>query len=97
VVGASNDAPTAVDDLASTTVDTPITILGADLIANDTDPENQILTVDSVANESGGTVNFNGGDPIFTPSAGFTGTASFEYVVSDGIATDVGLVTVTVI
>ncbi len=40
--------------------------------------------------------SLDAGSVVFTPNADFAGTASFEYTVTAGIATDVGLVTITV-
>jgi hypothetical protein len=91
-----NDPPVALDDADSTVEDTPITFTS--LVGNDTDPELDTLSVTAVANPKNGTVALDGGDPIFTPAADFSGTASFDYTVSDGNGgTDIGTVTVTVV
>jgi len=95
-VTVDNDPPVAVDDVASTAEDTAIVITGATLVGNDTDPENDTLMVQAVNSPVNGTVAFAGGNVTFTPAANFTGTASFQYVVTDGALTDTGLVTVTV-
>jgi cysteine-rich repeat protein len=95
-VGGANDAPVATDDAATTAEDTAVTIAGATLIANDTDLDGDTLTVMAVANPTHGTVALTGTTITFTPAAGFGGAASFEYTVTDGVATDVGVVTVTV-
>jgi len=98
IVGPVNDPPIAVDDAVSTDEDTDLVLSTADLTANDIDPEGAILTIDSVGNPVNGSVVLAvGGDVTFTPDANFNGTASFEYTVSDGIDTDVGLVTVDVV
>ncbi|HVK84168.1 MAG TPA: Ig-like domain-containing protein [Kofleriaceae bacterium] len=91
-----NDAPVAVDDTANTDEDTAVVIDAADLLANDTDVENDALVVTIVDNASSGTVAIAGTDITYTPAANFTGTATFDYTVSDGNLTDVGTVTVTV-
>ncbi|MBA3391841.1 MAG: tandem-95 repeat protein [Deltaproteobacteria bacterium] len=95
-VGGANDAPVAVDDTATTPEDTALVISSATLVANDTDAENQTLTVTAVANLTNGTVALAGGNVTFTPTTNFNGTATFQYTVSDGAATDTGVVTVTV-
>ncbi len=69
------------------------------ILDGDTDADGDTLTVASV-NITGlqGTLNpqANGGF-IFTPTAGFTGTTSFTYSVSDGFGSfDTGLVTINV-
>ncbi|HVF76406.1 MAG TPA: Ig-like domain-containing protein [Acidimicrobiales bacterium] len=90
-----NDAPVAVDDTASTPEDTPIDI---NVTGNDTDAD----TGDTLGVASAGVAG-NGGthSPApatvrYSPNPGFCGTDVFEYVVSDGDASDTGLVTVTV-
>jgi cysteine-rich repeat protein len=89
-----NDPPIAVDDSGTTPEDTAIVF--DDLVANDIDVDSPILTVVAVANPVNGSVELNGGSPRFTPAPDFNGTATFEYTVSDGELTDVGLVTITV-
>ena len=91
-----NDPPIANDDVATTTTDTALVIPGATLTGNDTDVDGPALAVTAVANATNGTVALAGGDVTFTPDAGFVGTASFQYTVSDGTASDTGTVTVTV-
>lgn len=93
-IGGANDAPVAVDDVATTAEDTPIDIMN--LLANDTDADGQVLTIDSATAVTGGTVSRAGDTVTFTPTADSHGTASFTYVVTDGVATDTGTVTVTV-
>lgn len=97
VVGMADDElpPVAVDDTASTVEGTPVSL---DPIANDTDPEGEPLSLDSVGPATNGTVTINAdGTVTYTPNAGFTGTDSFTYEVVDptGLG-DTGTVTVTV-
>ncbi|WP_422049928.1 beta strand repeat-containing protein [Shimia sp.] len=92
-----NDAPVALADSFITPFETPVNIATSDLIANDTDVENDALSVAAVANPVGGTVALSGNTVTFTPATGFTGAASFEYTVADGFGgTDVGTVSVAV-
>jgi Ca2+-binding RTX toxin-like protein len=101
-----NDAPVANDDvLANVTQNSGTrTIAAADLLLNDTDPDNVSgpanagLTITSVASGTGGTAVLSGdhGTISFTPTSGYSGPASFAYVASDGSATDEGLVTFTI-
>ena len=80
-----NDAPVAGgDSLGSTLQDTQRTIATATLLANDSDPDGDALTVVSVGNALNGTVVLTGDGVVFTPASGFTGQARFEYVVADG-------------
>src|SRR5690606_22031330 len=89
-VGGENDAPIAGDDTATTPEDTAIDLAEAALLANDTDPEDQTLTVIEVGSPTNGTVALGGGVATFTPAADFHGTATFEYTISDGAATATG-------
>ncbi|NBB96533.1 MAG: hypothetical protein GVY16_12465, partial [Planctomycetes bacterium] len=82
-------------DSATTGQDTAVTI---DVLANDSDPNaGDVLTVDSVTQGASGSVTNNGSDVTYTPDAGFTGTDTFDYTVSDGNGGfDTATVTVTV-
>jgi VCBS repeat-containing protein len=90
-----NDDPVAVNDTAFTSEDIPVTI---DVINNDTDIEGDTLELFSTNNGSNGTVSMVGGKAVYTPNAGFNGTDTFTYVVSDqNGGFDTGTVTVEVI
>ncbi|PIW72434.1 MAG: peptidase M11, partial [Hydrogenophilales bacterium CG12_big_fil_rev_8_21_14_0_65_61_21] len=68
------------------------------VLANDTDPESDPLTVTaaSVAPAEGTVVVNPDGTVTFTPAAGFSGTASISYTISDGTSTASSSATVTV-
>ncbi len=67
------------------------------MLANDSDPDGTIVTVDSVTQGTNGTVVNNGTNVTYTPNANFFGTDSFTYTVSDGKGgTNVATVNVTV-
>ncbi|WP_390501728.1 tandem-95 repeat protein [Vibrio harveyi] len=89
-----NDAPVAVNDAVSTDEDTAVTI---DVLANDSDPENDTLTITaaSVPAEQG-TVTIVDGKLVFTPAENFNGDATISYTISDGQLTDDATVAVTV-
>ncbi|EKO3837942.1 tandem-95 repeat protein, partial [Vibrio harveyi] len=89
-----NDAPVAVDDTVTTDEDTAVTI---DVLANDSDPENDQLTITnaSVPAEQG-TVTIVDGKLVFTPAENFNGDATISYTISDGQLTDDATVAVTV-
>ena len=93
-----NNAVLAKDDAANTTLDTPVVINPSSLTANDFDFDVDTLTITSVQGAVNGTVFLNpDGTILFTPTAGFSGQATFDYTVSDGNgSTDTGTVTVTV-
>ena len=82
VVG--NRPPVANNDSVKTGMNVTITIPASTLVANDTDPDGDTLSIDSVQAAIQGTVSIVGGNVSFTPSAGFEGNASFTYTVQDG-------------
>jgi hypothetical protein len=82
VVPTVNHPPVARNDEATTTPSTAITI---DLLANDSDPDGDPLTVTGVSDPPNGTAeNTGGGQATYTPDPGFAGTDTFTYEVSDG-------------
>ena len=82
VVTPVNDAPTAVDDSASTAEDQAITIA---VLGNDGDVDGDALTVAGAGNGASGTVVVNAnGTLTYTPNAGFSGQDGFSYTIADG-------------
>ncbi len=71
------------------------------VLANDTDPEGQTLTVGTPRPQtapSNGTVSLSAdGSFTYTPTAGFSGSDSFTYSVTDGFASSTATVTITVV
>ncbi len=89
-----NSSPIAVDDIIETTEETPITI---DVLDNDTDADNDVLTISSLTAPQNGTTEITSSAILYTPNSGFTGTDTFEYTVNDGNdGTDTAIVTITV-
>src|SRR5207247_391202 len=77
-----NHAPVANDDSASTPQNTAVTV---SVLANDTDPDNDLLTVTGVSPPAQGTAVVNGGTTVtYTPASGYSGPDSFTYTISDG-------------
>jgi hypothetical protein len=91
-----SSAPVAVDDDADGTEDEDLDIDIADLLANDTDADDDTLTVTDVDGETGGSVSLDGDTITFDPDKNLCGdnVAGFDYTVSDGEATDTGHVTI---
>lgn len=86
-----NGAPVANPDSGSTREGVPVII---PVLANDTDPDGDILTVTAVGAPG---VLLPDNTVRYTPGANFTGTVTFSYTVSDGQGgTATGQVTVTV-
>ncbi len=79
-VAVVNDPPVAQEDSAITDEDMPVTI---PVLANDSDPDGDRLTVESVTQPSNGTVTNNGTDVTYSPDPDFDGSDSFTYTVSD--------------
>ncbi|WP_390914501.1 cadherin-like domain-containing protein [Pseudosulfitobacter sp. SM2401] len=78
-----NDAPVAVDDADTTPFNTPVIV---DLIGNDTDVDDDPLTLaTATVDPAEGTLLDNGdGTVTFTPADGFEGDATITYTVQDG-------------
>jgi hypothetical protein len=81
----SNAAPIAVDDSAEVDQDESVVI---DALSNDTDADGDLLTATIVSGPSSGSVTplSTNGSFTYTPGANFSGTDSFTYTASDGIA-----------
>ena len=93
----TNDAPTTTDDDLNTDEDTPLLITPNTLLANDTDPENDPLTITTVSNPGHGTLTTNtDGTYTYTPTTNYNGDDSFTYTVSDGTLTSQGTVHLTI-
>ncbi|MEJ2332522.1 MAG: retention module-containing protein, partial [Desulfobulbaceae bacterium] len=94
-VNPANDAPVAVDDLASTAEDTSQVI---DVTGNDYDIDGTIVAWDVTVQATNGSVANNGdGTFTYTPNANFNGTDTFTYQVTDNDgAMDTAVVTVSV-
>ncbi|KAA9012094.1 DUF4347 domain-containing protein [Sphingobium limneticum] len=76
-----NDAPVAVNDSATTAEDTLVTI---PVLANDSDPDGDPLTV-TAATALHGTVTINAnGTLTYRPNANYNGTDTISYTISDG-------------
>ncbi len=93
-VGADNDPPVAGDDSDGISEDGSSTV---DVLANDSDVDGDVLTVQSVTQGSNGSVVDNGdGTVTYTPDPDWNGTDSYTYTITDGLATDTATVIVTV-
>ncbi len=94
-VDPANSPPTALDDSATTTEDTPVAV---NVLANDSDPDGDSLSVISTTSptQGGSTAIESDGTVTYTPPAGYVGTDTFDYTISDGTATAAATVTVTI-
>ncbi len=79
---AEDRSPTAADDSVRTGRDQSIDI---DVRANDSDPDGDALTVDSVTQPPHGSAAIQADGTVrYTPASGFEGRDSFTYTVGDG-------------
>ena len=76
-----NHAPDAVEDAPSTNFTEAITI---DVLANDTDPDGDTLTVTSITQPTFGTTVLNADGTVTFDPQGNIGSITFSYTISDG-------------
>ncbi len=92
-VPVNNDDPVAEDDDLVMDEDTVRTI---NVLANDTDPNGDTLTITS-ATSADGSVSISGGELTFTPNENYNGDTTITYTIDDGRGgTDTATVNVTV-
>ena len=93
-----NETPTANADRYTTTYADALNITGGGILINDTDPENNALSVSLVNGpNSGSLVLLANGNFLYTPVVPFVGEVMFQYTVNDGSLTSaVQTVTITV-
>lgn len=97
-ITAVNDTPLAGDDIATTTEDTAVVLNVADLLSNDSDVDGDELSITAVSYAANGTAVLDvvAGTVTFTPAGGYSGTASFDYTLSDGVTNDTSTVMIDV-
>ena len=76
-----NRGPVAVNDAATTLLNTTLPI---QVLANDSDPDNDPLTITAVTQPAHGTVTNTNTVATYTPATGYLGLDSFTYTISDG-------------
>lgn len=90
-VVATNSAPVAVDDSFGSAY------AGANVLANDSDPDGDTLTATLVSGTANGELSLGSdGSVQYTPNEGFFGSDSFTYTASDG-SLDSGVATATLL
>jgi VCBS repeat-containing protein len=83
--GNSNYNPVANNDTVSANEDARLVISAAQLLANDTDRNNDRLKITSVGGGTNCSVSIDcNGNIVVDPKANFSGVASFSYTISDG-------------
>lgn len=79
-VSVVNDAPIAVDNHVTTSKDVAVLI---DVLANDSDPNGDPLTLAAVTSPANGSATIEAGQVRYRPAPGFFGHDSFRYTVRD--------------
>ncbi len=98
-VDSGSHAPVAVDDAYTTHENTVLAIAAPGILVNDTDADGDPLKADilEILPEHGHVDVFEGGNFVYTPDHGFTGTDSFGYEATDGTDhSNIAKVTITV-
>ncbi len=82
-ININSQAPVGVDDTANAAVEQDVNI---QLVSNDTDPENDSLSIDGIVQPRDGLVfkNNDGVSVTYRSNIGFTGVDTFYYWVTDG-------------
>ena len=90
--------PIGVNNSYTATGNVPLTVGAASgVLANDTEFNGGTLTAISPTNTTNGAVTLNAdGSFTFTPTTGFSGTASFQYTADDAAGNSVDKATVTI-
>ncbi len=87
-VAPSNSVPVATADEFAVESGAVLNVPAPGVVANDADAESDPLFAVLVSSASNGAVALNAdGSFLYTPAAGFSGTDSFEYTVTDGSTT----------
>jgi uncharacterized repeat protein (TIGR01451 family) len=89
-----NRAPVAVNDAFTVTQESAGNVLA--VLANDSDPDSDPLTLTQVSTPAHGAATRAGNTVLYTPTAGYVGADAFTYTVSDGKTTAQATVNLTV-
>jgi outer membrane protein OmpA-like peptidoglycan-associated protein len=77
-----NRGPVAANDAITVEADSSNNLI--DVLANDSDPDNDPLTITAVSTPAHGSATIGAGGISYTPTLGYSGTDSFTYTISDG-------------
>ncbi|MBE2260535.1 MAG: tandem-95 repeat protein, partial [Rhodobacteraceae bacterium] len=93
-----NDAPVAIDDAYTLNEDTPLNVLAAGVLSNDSDIDSPTLTAVVVDQPQHGTLILApDGGFLYTPDPDYFGSDSFTYRANDGqLDSNLALVTLTI-
>ena len=91
-----NDAPITLDDVLASVEDSVLVVaLSESALANDRDPDGDVLTVSLVDQPALGTITLADGQLTYTPVRDSSGVFTFRYAASDGLLSDTATVTLT--
>lgn len=80
-ISGTNQPPIAADDSVTTLRNQSISI---DVLGNDSDPDNDNVSISSVTSPASGTAEISGNNIIYTPNVDYVGNDTFTYTISDG-------------
>ncbi len=97
-IGPINNSPVAVADTYNTSLNVPLIVPAAGVLANDTDSESNPLTAVLNVGPGHGNVVLNAnGSFTYTPTTGYSGPDSFTYHANDGFSdSNIATVSITV-
>lgn len=90
-----NRPPVAVDDVASVPRNSPGQSIP--VLANDSDPDGDVLRITTVSTPANGTATISGNAIVYAPRQGFLGADSFTYTITDGALSATATVRITVV
>lgn len=84
-----NHAPVGIEDSFFVNESDTLSVYHPGVLVNDTDGDNDVLSAVLLSTPHHGTISDMGSDGsfVYVPNAGYSGTDSFEYAVTDGIDT----------
>ena len=92
--GGGNNGPVANNDMTTIEFNQTVDI---NVLNNDTDTDGDMLKITNVtAGSQGGNIRIEGNQIRYTPVAGFVGTETFNYTITDGSRSSTAQVSVTV-
>ena len=91
-----NDPPVGVNDALAVQEGDTVSIASQQLLANDTDPERDTLSITAVGDAANGLVTLDGNTIVYRHDGSETTTGSYTYTVTDGTDMATVLVTITV-